>query len=213
MFRYDAFRAGIMGGSLFRLGIGAMPFLLPLMLQLGFGLSPFESGMVTFVGAVGALGSKFFVNRIYATFGFRRVFVVGTFVSSCLIGVNGLFFPGSPLGLMMACLLAGGVLRSLTFTGINAMIFSDIDDADTSQATAINSVAQQISMALGVAIAGAILDVSALTHGGELNVEDFHIAFFVVALMAVTSCINFIRMPANTGAEVTGHRAPAMVKH
>jgi EmrB/QacA subfamily drug resistance transporter len=213
MFRYETFRTAIIGGTVFRLGIGAMPFLLPLMLQLGFGLTPFESGMVTFVSAVGALGSKFAVNRIFATFGFRRVFVVGGFISSCLIGVNGLFSPGAPLALLMACLLVGGMLRSMTFTGIGAMVFSDIEEADTSQATAINSVFQQISMALGVAIAGAILDVSSLAHGGELTIEDFHIAFFVVAIVAATSSLNFMRLPANAGANVTGHRAPAMAKH
>jgi hypothetical protein len=93
------------------------------------------------------------------------------------------------------------------------MVFSDIEEADTSQATAINSVFQQISMALGVAIAGAILDVSSLAHGGELTIEDFHIAFFVVAIVAATSSLNFMRLPANAGANVTGHRAPAMAKH
>lgn len=207
MFRYPMFRTGITGGFSFRLGVGAMPFLLPLMLQLAFGLSPFQSGMVTFVGAIGALISKFMANRIYAAFGFRWVLASGTLLSAGLMALNGFFYPGVPIAYIMAALLVGGVLRSNTFTGINAMVFSDVDEADSSQATAINSVAQQISRALGVAIAGAILDASSLLHGGALTIEDFHLAFFIVGALAATSFITFFRLPSDAGAQVTGHRA------
>ena len=85
---------------------------------------------------------------------------LGTLISAIFIAVNGLFTPTTPEWIIMVCLLVGGIIRSMCFTGINAMVFSDIDESDSSQATAINAVAQQISLAMGVAVAGAILDVA-----------------------------------------------------
>ena len=206
MFRYPLFRAGIIGGSNFRIGIGAIPFLLPLMLQLGFGLNPFQSGLVTFIAAVGALSSKFLAQWVFRNFGFRTVLTAGAFVSSLFIAVNSLFTPATPVGLIMACLLVGGVLRSICFTGVNAMVFSDIEDRDTSQATAINSVAQQISLATGVALAGGVLDLAGRLHGGAIELRDFHIAFLVVAVVASLSTFTFRRLPPDAGATVSGHR-------
>ena len=112
----------------------------------------------------------------------------------------------------MACLLCGGVIRSTCFTGVNAMVFSDIDEADSSQATAINSVAQQISIATGVAVAGGILDIAVSLHGGGIALGDFHIAFFIVAIISAFSTFTFFSLPHDAGAEVSGHRRPALAK-
>lgn len=206
MLRYPLFRAGILGGSIFRIGIGAIPFLLPLMLQLGFGMTPFQSGLVTFVAAVGALSSKFGASWVYRSFGFRNVLWSGAILSSLLIAVNAFFYPETSKALIMGCLLVGGILRSLAFTGINAMIFADVDEADSGQATAINAVFQQISLATGVALAGGVLDLAGRIHGGPLRLEDFHVAFLVVAGIAALAAIVFVRLPADAGAAVSGHR-------
>lgn len=206
MARYPLFRAGIVGGSLFRVGIGAIPFLLPLMLQLGFGLTPFQSGLVTFVAAVGALSSKFGVQWIYRSFGFRNVLWLGALLSALLIAVNALFVPETPKAVIMACLLVGGILRSTAFTGVNAMVFADIDEADSGQATAINAVFQQISLATGVALAGGVLDLVSQIHGGPLRIADFHVAFLVVACVTGLATLVFLRLPADAGAAVSGHR-------
>ena len=212
MLRYPLFRAGILGGSTFRIGMGAIPFLLPLMLQLSFGLTPFQSGLITFIGAFGAMSSKFGAQRIFKMFGFRRVLASGALISSVFIAVNGLFTSSTPEWIIMGCLLIGGVVRSTLFTGVNAMVFADIDEADSGQATAINAVAQQLSLATGVAVAGAILDISGLFHGGDLSLGDFHIAFLVVAVISGLSTLTFFRLPGDAGAEVSGHQAPAMIK-
>lgn len=209
MMRYPLFRAGIIGGSMFRLGLGAIPFLLPLMLQLGFGLTPLRSGLITFVSAVGAIASKFVAQRVYRAFGFRTVLAAGAFVSSLLVGLNALFTPATPAAVIMTALLLGGVLRSIGFTGLNAMIFSEVDAADSSQATAINAVVQQISLASGVALAGGILDLAGRMHGGGLELRDFHIAFVVVACISAVATIFFLRLPGDAGAAVSGHRSPA----
>jgi EmrB/QacA subfamily drug resistance transporter len=206
MFRYPMFRAAILGASNFRMGLGAMPFLMPLMLQLGFGLSPFQSGTVTFISAVGSMGSKIAATRTFNAFGFRNVLIFTTFVSAVFLGINGLFWPGTPLPLIMACLLVGGLLRSMAFSGIGAMAFGDVDDADTSQATSINAVAQRISMAMGVAIAGAVLDITSGLNGGRIAIVDFHIAFFTVAGISALAAITFARLPPDAGSELTTYR-------
>lgn len=207
MMRHGLFRTAIVGGSLFRIGIGAIPFLLPLMLQLGFGLTPFQSGLITFVAAVGALSSKFGVQRVYRAFGFRNVFAICAVGSAALIAVNALFFPDTPKVVIMACLLVGGVLRSISFTGVNALVFADIAEQDSGQATAINAVFQQISLAMGVALAGGVLDLATRAHGGPLRLEDFHLAFLVVAMVTSLAAIVFLRLPSDAGAAVSGHRS------
>lgn len=206
MFRYPIFRASIIGASNFRMGLGALPFLMPLMLQLGFGLTPFQSGMVTFITAVGSLSSKFGAAHTFARFGFRRILIVTTFISAILLGINALFHPGTPMWLIMGCLLIGGILRSMAFSGISAMSFGDVDEADTGQATAINAVAQRVSMAMGVAVAGASLDISSSLHGGGLLLSDFHIAFVVVGLVSASSVITFWRLPPQAGDDLVRRR-------
>ncbi|HEV7719487.1 MAG TPA: MFS transporter [Arsenicitalea sp.] len=207
MFRYPMFRAAILGASNFRMGLGAMPFLMPLMLQLGFGLSPFESGSVTFISAVGSLGSKFAATRTFNAFGFRNVLVFTTLLASVFLVINGFFSPATPLPLIMFCLLIGGLLRSMAFSGVNAMAFGDVDDADSSQATSINAVAQRISMAMGVAIAGGVLDLSSSFHGGTISISDFHTAFFVVGGISSLAAITFFRLPRDAGSDLTTYRS------
>jgi MFS family permease len=206
MFRYPLFRTAAIGGSTFRIGIGAIPFLLPLMLQLGFGLSPFESGMITFVGAIGAITSKFFTQRVFSAFGFPRVLTIGAILAGLFIAINGFFFPSTPVWLIMVCLLVGGLFRSMQFTGLNALSFADVEQADISQATAINAVMQQLTQAFGVALAGGILSVLVSTHGGDLRLSDFHIAFWIVGTVSAAAGLIFLRLPADAGKEVSGHR-------
>ena len=150
-----------------------MPFLLPLMFQIGFGMTPFESGMVTFVSALGAIGMKFVTAWIFRKAGFRRVLMFGSLLAGATIAVNGLFTPQTPYPLMLAMLLVGGFIRSMFFTGVNALAFADIADTDTSKATPITAVFQQICIALGVALAGGILEVSSSLHGGRAVARRF----------------------------------------
>ncbi|WP_244606627.1 DHA2 family efflux MFS transporter permease subunit [Arsenicitalea aurantiaca] len=205
VFRNRLFASTVLGGSLFRIGIGAIPFLLPLMLQLGFGLNAFESGMITFVGAIGALTSKFVAERIYARFGFRRVLIVAGLGSALLIMAKATFYPETPIALIMGVLLVGGLLRSIFFTGINALGYADIEDTEASQATAISAVSQQISIALGVAVAGSVLELTTHMHAGGLGLVDFHVAFLVVGGLSALAALVYMRLPADAGSAVSGH--------
>ncbi|CAM5629139.1 MFS transporter [Mycolicibacterium aubagnense] len=207
LFQNQAFRASVLGGGLFRIGIGAVPFLLPLMFQIGFGLTPFQSGMITFVSALGAIGMKFVTAWLFRVAGFRRVLIWGSLLAAASIAVYGLFTPTTPYLLMLAVLLVGGFIRSMFFTGVNALAFAEIPAEDTSKATPITAVAQQLNIALGVALAGGILEVSTKLHGGPLTLSDFHIAFFIVAVVAALAALSFMRLSPDAGNAVSGYKA------
>ncbi len=139
--------------------------------------------------------------------GFRNSLMYGSVVAAAFIAINGFFTPETPYWLMVvsACSWAD-FFRSLFFTGTNALAYADIPNEQTSLATPISSVAQQISIALGVAVAGGILEISTKIHGGPLQLSDFHIAFFVVAAISGLACLSFRGLKPDAGAEVSGHR-------
>jgi MFS family permease len=182
------------------------------MLQIGFGLTPFQSGLITFVSAIGAIGMKLVTTRVFRLAGFRRVLVFGSLISAASVAVNGLFTPETPYLVILTILLVGGFLRSMFFTGVNALTYADISAEDTSKATPIAAVGQQLSIALGVAVAGGILEVATTVHGGPLMLADFHTAFFIVAAISALASLSFLRLSPDAGSAVSGHRVrPAKV--
>lgn len=212
IFQDDAFRTATIGGTLFRISTGAIPFLLPLMLQLAFGLNPFQSGLITFAGAVGALMVKFVARRVFAMSGFKMTLIVAGTLGAATTAANGFFTPQTPHALIIAFLLMSGVCRSFFFTGSNALSYSEISDAQASQATSIASVVQQISLALGVAFAAFILEASSVVTGSHLQLADFHLAFFLVAGLSLFAVVPLLRLDPMTGAAVSGHRRPKVVQ-
>jgi len=210
LFSNRAFRAAILGGSLFRIGVGAVPFLLPLMFQIGFGLSPFQSGLLTFASALGAIAMKFVATTALRAAGFRVVLVTAALVGSALIAANALFTPATPHGLIIAVLIAAGFFRSLFFTSSNALTFAEISDREAGQATAISASAQQISIALGVAVGGGILETTTYLTGAPLDLDAFFNAFVIVACVSALAALPFLRLPADTGSVVSGHRRRRM---
>jgi EmrB/QacA subfamily drug resistance transporter len=132
LFRNRLFRTAVLGSAVFRIGIGAFPFLMPLMLQLTFGLTPFESGLTTFVSAFGAMVSKFGATRLYARFGFPRVLAATSILGSIFLAINGLFTPSTNHYLLMLALFVGGLTRSFFFTGVNTFGYADVSEAEDS---------------------------------------------------------------------------------
>jgi MFS family permease len=207
----ETFRTGVVGGSIFRIGIGAVPFLMPLMLQVGFGLTPFQSGSLTFAAAAGALTMKFTAARILRRFGFKPALLVNGVISTGFLAAQGLFTPQTPHLVILAVLLAAGFFRSLQFTALNAISYSDIGQREMGRATSLYSVAQQLSLAMGVACAAFVLEVAQYFRGDtSLSVPDFAVAFFVVALVSGFSIFSYVRLPADAGAEVSGKPAAAV---
>lgn len=205
LLRNDVFRASIIGSNLLRLGVGAMPFMLPLMLQLGFGKTPFETGQIMLFGAVGALSVKLFIKRIYARFGFRQVVIFMSIAATIGLGACGFFSADTPAWMMASLLLFTGFFRSCFFTGTQSVSFSEIKSEEMSHGTAINAVSQHLSLAIAVAIAGGILEFLSFLGGGDLAVRDFQIAFFAIATISMLAFIPFLFLPEQTGDEMTGH--------
>ncbi|HEV2098571.1 MAG TPA: DHA2 family efflux MFS transporter permease subunit, partial [Stellaceae bacterium] len=145
------------GGFLFRMGLGALPFLLPLMLQVGFGLSALNSGMLTFASAAGAMLMKTSAVRVLRTLGFRIVLVVDALISAAFLFGYSLFRPSTPHLVIFLALLAGGFFRSLQMTSINTLSYADVPPAMLSRATSLTSMAQQLSQTAGVATAALLL--------------------------------------------------------
>ncbi|MBL8572827.1 MAG: DHA2 family efflux MFS transporter permease subunit [Hyphomicrobiaceae bacterium] len=207
LLRLPTFRASVTGGVLFRLGIGATPFLLPLMLQVSFGLSAFESGMLTFVSAAGAIAMKFSARPLLARFGFRTVLIVNGLLAAVSIAASAGFTASTPAVVIMSVLLIGGFFRSLQFSALNALAFSDISHADMSKGTSFSGVVQQLSQSIGVAVAAMVIELSRHLRGETaLTQIDFATAFLVIGAIAASSAFLFARLPADAGAEVSGHR-------
>jgi EmrB/QacA subfamily drug resistance transporter len=207
LMRLPTLRASIIGGFLFRLGIGALPFLLPLLMQVGFGLSPFKSGLVTFASAVGAMGMKTLAARIIRTFGFRNIMTINAVVSSIFLAACALFTASTPLLLIMIILVVGGFFRSLQFTAINTVAYAEVEPAQMSRATTLVSVNQQLAISAGVAVgAFSVESTMLLHHVSELSAADFAPAFIVVAIVSAVSTWFFYQMPVDAGHQVSGRR-------
>jgi MFS family permease len=211
LLRLPTMRAAIIGGFLFRLGIGSLPFLLPLLMQVGFGLSPFKSGLITFASAVGAMGMKTLAARIIRTFGFRNVMVINAIVSSVFLAASALFTVTTPLLLIMIILVVGGFFRSLQFTAINTVAYAEIDPPQMSRATTLVSVNQQLAISAGVAVGAFSVESTMLVrHVTELSAADFAPAFIVVSIISAISAYFFWQMPDDAGHEISGRKAVAI---
>jgi EmrB/QacA subfamily drug resistance transporter len=202
------FFAGVIGGLIFRIGIGAMPFLLPLLLQIGFGLTPFESGSLTFATAAGALMMKLTAPTALRWFGFRQTLVINGLISGAFLGACALFTPSTPHWLLLLTLLTGGFFRSLQFTALNALSYADIDPPRMSRATSFASVSQQMSGAVGVAVAAICVEAIQFSFGdSELMARDLSLAFVLVASISSLSVPVFAQLKPDAGAAVSGKLA------
>ena len=210
LLRLPSFRAGVAGGFIFRVGAGALPFLLPLMLQVGFHKTPFQSGLITFATAVGAMSMKTAIPTVLRRFGYRNVLTYNALIASGLIGACALFTAATPVVVMIAVLFAGGFFRSLQFTSAMTIGFAEIEPARMSRATSLAAVAQQLSVSTGVALGAlAVETVVAFRHGSAIAERDFAPAFLLVGAIAAASAFMFTRMPTDTGAELIDRpRAP-----
>ena len=209
LFRLPTFFASVAGGFIFRLGLGALPFLLPLMLQVGFGMTPFQSGTVTFVTALGAMGMKWATSRILRRFGFRTILVSNAIISAGFLAVCAAFTQATPVAIIMLLLLVGGFFRSLQFTSINTIAYAEVDHRRISRATSLVSVAQQLAVSTGVALGALAVELTVHFKGnGPLQASDFPPAFLTVAAISALSVLIFLRLSPDAGAEMAD-RLPA----
>jgi EmrB/QacA subfamily drug resistance transporter len=203
LFRIRTFRASTVSGGMCRMAIGAVPFLLPLMLQVGFGMAPIASGLITFVTSIGAIGMKTVATRIARRFGFRNLLVYNSGALGVMIGGIGFFEADTPHWLMLAYLILYGVVRATQFTNVQALAYADLTAETMSKGTSMASVAQQLAGSFGVAAAATVL---AVMVGDSVSITplDFRYAFIAVGIMPILGVIGFLRLKPSDGAEMAG---------
>jgi len=208
--QYQTYRASLTGGSLFRVAIGALPFLLPLLLQYGFGLSPAMSGFTTLASAVGAFTMKIWARSVIRAVGFRRILIANTALSAFFLGGCAFFTRESPLWFIFAFLLVGGFFRSLQFTALNTIAYAEVPEYMLARANTLYTMVQQLSLSLGVAVGALALNLTLGWHGSAaLEVRDFWPAFIGVAALCQFAVIAFIPLARDAGAVISGHNLPA----
>jgi MFS family permease len=206
LFRIPTFAMSLIGGLLFRIGVGATPFLLPLLLQVGFGMTPFASGTITFAAAIGAIAMKFVAPPTLRRFGFRNVLIANAVIAGVFVALPAAFTPATPVILIIVLLLIGGFFRSLQFTSVNALSFADVPQAQMSRATTLTSVAQQLSLSVGISIGAIVLELTTHMTGDAIEAGSFGPAFLVVGLLAVLSIVPFLLLSRDAGDEMSGRR-------
>jgi len=208
LMRIPTFVSSVFAGSLFRVAVGAMPFLLPLMLQLSFGKSPMQSGLITFASAAGAIFMKPAAQPLLRRFGFRAVLVGNGVLAAGFIAVCAAFQPGWPSLVLDGILFVSGFFRSLQFTAFNAIAYGDIPRARMSAATTLYGTIQQLSLTSGIVVGAATLEIAArLRHHATAYRDDYALAFIIVAAIAFLAVPLCARLRADAGEALSGHHA------
>lgn len=209
-FQVPTFADTMVGGSFSRFAVSSGLFLLPLMFQIGFGMTPFAAGMLMLVGAVGSLSTKAIAIGVVRRFGFRAV-LMG---NSALIALSTLacvaLSPQMPVAGMVLVMLSCGFTRSLQFTCTNTLAFADMPAERISAASMLSSMLQQVVMGMGVAFAALMLQLSAWSRGApqdQLSAVDFRVALVALAVVASLAVLRFSRLDSDAGAEIRGRRA------
>lgn len=212
LFKVRTFRVSVLGGFVTRLGIGGMPFLLPLLYQIGLGFPPWQAGLLTIPLALAAIGMKVISRPLLARFGHRQVLIVNT----VLLGVTIIIFtrvgPGASIWMIMPLSFMQGFFSSLQFTSMNTLIFADVDDRDASKAGSIASTGQQMSTSFGVAVASMLtawflggLD----QHDPAKTVPALHHAFWTMGVLTILSSATFWGLTKTDGDNVSQHHGAA----
>jgi EmrB/QacA subfamily drug resistance transporter len=207
IFRIPTFQASVLGGAFFRLIPGATPFLLAMMLQVGFGMTAFAAGLMTFISAVGALVMKTTAPPILRRFGFRTVLIVNGLICSATFMVYALFRIDTPHWLIMVALAVGGFFRSLQFTSLNGMAYADLDQKQMSRGTTTASMAQQFMQSVSIGLAATLLHFLMVSRGEtQLSGAAVAPAFAIIGAATLVSLLWFVRLPADAGDEMNNRK-------
>ncbi len=205
LLKIRTFTASVVGGAFMRVGMGATPFILALLLQVAFGLTPFEAGMMTFASAAAALVMKTCAPPILARFGFKKTLSVNGVIVAVMFVAYALFRPGTPHWLIYAVLLTGGFFRSLQFTSLNGLAFADVDHVQMSRASTMSTMGQQLSQSIGIGMAATLLHLSLVqAHATRLTAGIIAPTFWVIGAVALVSVLFFLPLPADAGAGLHG---------
>ena len=210
LLKVRTFRVSVLGGFVTRLGVGGMPFLLPLLYQLGLGYPAWQAGLLTVPQALAAMGMKIISRPLLQRIGHRTTLMTNTVLLGLTMTAFALVDRGAPIFAILALSFAQGFFASLQFTSMNSLVFADVDDCDASKASSISSTAQQLSLSFGVAI-GSLVAAWFLGHVDQSNyvqtVPALHKAFFTLGLITIVSSVTFMRLHPHDGNNVS-HRLP-----
>jgi EmrB/QacA subfamily drug resistance transporter len=211
LFKVRGFRIGTLAGGICRVGSNGVPFLLPLMLQVGMGLSPIQSGSLTFCASLGAMVVRAMASRALRRFGFRSVLLVTGVLSAAFIAGFSFVAPGTSHIAIAAYIFFFGLVRSLQFMTSNALAYSDVPSEQLSSGTSLGGVLQQLSISIGVSIAALVLGI--LTGGQEpITLANFHETFLIMAIIPLLGIPGFLTLRVEDGVSVSGHKAGAAGK-
>ncbi|WP_238537073.1 DHA2 family efflux MFS transporter permease subunit [Caulobacter sp. AP07] len=208
LLKYRTFRASLLGGVFVRLGIGASPFLLPLLLQVALGWSPLKASMVTLGTGVGVLIARPFAAASLKRFGFRTSLAVFVTLTALLTAAPGFFTHGTPMLLMAGALFFGGFARSNQFIAANTIAYADVPQDKVAAASTLSAVAQQVGLALGVSFGGLMLHL-ARGGGAALTPDRFTWPFVAIGVVTLLALPVYLRLDRDAGAEISGRvRSP-----
>ncbi len=212
LFRVRTFRISVLGGFVTRLGLGGMPFLLPLLYQVGLGLTSWQSGLLMMPAALAAMGMKLGAAKILARHGYRRVLIANTVLIGVTVSLFALVSASTPLWLLVALGLAQGFFNSLQFTSMNSMAYADIGPGDTSMASTIGSSLQQLSMSFGLACGTLVTAwyLGSVAQTDRMAVSTaLHHAFITLGAITVLSSWSFWALRPDDGHAVSKGQQPA----
>ena len=208
LLRLRSVQVSVFGGFMFRVVIGAMPFLLPLLFQLGFGMTPLQSGLLVITTTVGVLAVKPWAPTLLRALGFRKLLLVNGPLVSLTVALFALLTPETSLFVAVPLMIVSGFLRSLQFTTLSAITFADVSTAKMSHATSLLAVSSQLSISTGVAIGAMAVEFAMQWHGhAKPAATDFPPAFIAIAVVTALAFFVCLRLPADAGSEIA-NRGP-----
>jgi EmrB/QacA subfamily drug resistance transporter len=214
LFKVRTFRIAVVGGFITRLGVGGLPFLLPLLYQLGLGLPAWKSGLLMMPAAAAAMCMKLVAPKILARFGYRQVLVVNTIFIGLTIGLFSLVNAGTPLIAIVGIGLMQGFCNSMQFSSMNTLAYADIEQKDSSMASTLSSSFQQLSMSFGLAC-GSIVTAWFLGRVPQTNqvmvTNAIHHAFLTLSVVTMISALLFMRLRSGDGESISKGKAAAAV--
>ncbi|WP_338023483.1 DHA2 family efflux MFS transporter permease subunit [Archangium primigenium] len=208
LLRVDTYRASLVGGTVVRLGLGATPFLLPLLFQMALGWGPFETGLITIATGLGAMACKPVAPGVIRRFGFRSTLILSNFITAGVTALPAFFRPGTPVALMAFLLLAAGFMRSLQFTALNTVAYADIPPSTVSGASTLAVVTQQMALSVGISFGGLMLHLArgGSAEGTAMTPQQFMLPFLAVGVVTALSGPLFHRLSPDAGATIGGRR-------
>ena len=206
LFRIRTFQVAVLGGFVTRLGVGGLPFLLPLLYQLGLGLPAWQSGLLMIPAALAAMSMKLISVRLLRRFGYRQVLIVNTLLIGVTIGLFSLVGTETPVAVIVVISLLQGFFNSLQFASMNSLAYADVNERDSSMASTISSSLQQLSMSFGLAagslITGWFLGDVPQTDRALVSTALQH-ALLALSLLTLLSSLTFWKLQRDDGESIS----------